>query len=681
MKQTEYLNFDLMIERKEDGYQARVLASPAGEAVEDFAMPFSSEELVPFLTELGQPGQGVETFEDQVKVFGSRLFGAAFKGEIYACLRVSLQEAKNMEKGLRLRLHLTDVPDLAVLPWEYLYHPNFGFFSCSSQTPVVRYMHMAQGISPLKIKLPLRVLVMISHPGDYPPLDADKELANLNESFDELRRQGLVEIDLLEEATESALRQRLRRKGYHVFHFIGHGGYDEGKRDGFLVIKNDANYDYRLYGKGLADCLRSRASLRLVVLNSCDGAHASLTDPFGGTAQSLMQAGIPAVIAMQFPIIDQTAVAFAKEFYRAMADYYPVDAALAEARLAMNEWERGTPALYMRSPDGCVFTNETPVVPEPIPAPASNPDEVYYRGMKKAIEEGKLVCFLGAGANLCGRTNGEWQKGPYAPSDGELATHLSSIRPLPDNTNDLACVSQYIALEDSDVLGSALRSVFTLRFRATPLHEFLARLPRLLKEKGCAQRHQLIVTTNYDDVLEDAFKQAREPYDLVCYITAGEHSGKFYHRPYRGKTKIILQGNDYDEVSLDHHTVILKLHGAVDRADPSQDSYIITEDNYIDHLTRMDFYNRLPINIVNKLDDEYSRFLFLGYRLRDWNLRIIFRRIWGEKGPESKSWALGLDTDPVDPVDIEFWKKRNVGILHNMDLKCYVEEMERRLKE
>ncbi|MGA9771597.1 MAG: CHAT domain-containing protein [Blastocatellia bacterium] len=673
MSQNEYLNFELLIERQGDGYQARVLASPGGETTEGFEMPFSDQESEAFLMNLGQPGQSAQTFERAAKDFGGRLFGAVFKKEIFGCLRVSLKEAKDEEKGLRLLLRLGDVPELAALPWEYLYNPNLGFLSSSSETPIVRYTELPESIRPLTIKLPLRVLVMISSPSDYPLLDVEQEWAMLYDSFAELRSQGLVELERLEEASESALQQRLRRSTYHIFHFIGHGGYDKESGDGFLIMEGEGNIGQRINGEGLANYLRSHRSLRLVVLNACDGARTSLTDPFGGTAQSLVRRGIPAVIAMQFPITDNAAIDFANGFYKAIADYSPVDAAMADARLAMKvEW--GTPALYMRSPDGCVFARETPAARQDDKTPDS--DEMGYRMMANAFREGRLVPFIGAGANLCGRISGNWESGPYAPSDGELAAHLSSIRPLPGSPFDLVRVSQYMALESAEYLNSELHSVFTRPFLTTSLHKFLARLPRILQQKGCAQSYQLIVTTNYDDALETAFNEAEEPYDLVCYIASGEHSGRFYHKPYGCDPIVISKANKYDALSLDRCTLILKLHGAVDRNNSKQDSYIITEDDYIDHLTRTDFFNRLPIKIVEKLRDRYSNFLFMGYRLRDWNLRIICRRIWGEEGPKSKSWALGLDPDPVD---IEFWNKRNVRILRDVGLEQYVEEMERRL--
>ena len=78
-----------------------------------------------------------------------------------------------------------------------------------------------------------------------------------------------------------------------------------------------------------------------------------------GMAQSLIRQGLPAVIAMQFEITDEAAIIFAHELYAAIADGYPVEAALAEARRAIlhegNHTEWGTPVLYSRAPDGHLF--------------------------------------------------------------------------------------------------------------------------------------------------------------------------------------------------------------------------------------------------------------------------------------------------------------------------------------
>jgi outer membrane protein assembly factor BamD (BamD/ComL family) len=127
--------------------------------------------------------------------------------------------------------------------------------------------------------------------------------------------------------------------------------------------------------------------MRLAILNACEGGRASRNDPFAGTAQSLVQQGLPAVIAMQFEISDQAAITFTREFYAALADGYPVDAALTEARLAIfaandSGLEWGTPVLYMRAPDGRIF--DLTATPPKLPPLAAKPEA---RAQDKDLED------------------------------------------------------------------------------------------------------------------------------------------------------------------------------------------------------------------------------------------------------------------------------------------------------
>jgi hypothetical protein len=119
--------------------------------------------------------------------------------------------------------------------------------------------------------------------------------------------------------------------------------------------------------------LHDEKTLRLAILNACEGGRTSRSDPFAGVGQSLLQQGIPAVIAMQFEIPDEAAITMAYEFYSALADGYPVDAALSEARKGIFaedygvEW--GTPVLYLRAPDGRIFDIEKDGTLAPISRP------------------------------------------------------------------------------------------------------------------------------------------------------------------------------------------------------------------------------------------------------------------------------------------------------------------------
>ncbi len=372
MPAVPYIDLDLEIERTASGYHAEITNSPSGQAATDFTLPFSDLELENFLLRLGgrrRSARRVESPEmEAAKGFGSKLFNAVFSGDMRSCLTTSQYAAEEQGSGVRVRLRLTNAPDLADLPWEYLYNPSLNrFLSLSVKTPLVRYLDLPERIRPLAVAPPLRVLVMISSPNDFTRLDVDAEFNRLNQALQSVQQQGLLTLERMDDASLSSLTRRLQEGTYHVFHFVGHGSFDESTQDGMLVLE-DAEHKGRLVSaQYLGTVLHDHSSLRLAVLNACEGARSSRTDPFSGTAQSLLQQGIPAVIAMQFEITDEAAIAFSQEFYGAIARGYPVDGALAEARKAIfaggNELEWGTPVLYMRAPDGRIFDLQ-PASPE-----------------------------------------------------------------------------------------------------------------------------------------------------------------------------------------------------------------------------------------------------------------------------------------------------------------------------
>jgi len=367
MAEMKYLDFDLLIERAGERYKVQASSSTAGQAFGEFSLPFSELEIENFLLRVGRPRRSVRRVDSQemeaVKNFGSRLFDAVFDDEVRACLRSSLEEAERHGAGLRLRLRLTKAPELTDLPWEYLYNrPLNRFLSLAKETPIVRYLELPERIRPLQVKPPLQALIMISSPYNVPGLDVEREWALLNQVLHDLELEGLVTLERMERATLAALQRQLRQGEYHIFHFIGHGGFDQQAKDGVLMLEDDEGRGRPVSGQYLGTLLHNHRPLRLALLNACEGGRASRSDPFAGTAQSLMQQGLPAVIAMQFEITDAAAIAFTREFYAAVADGEPIDAAMVEARAAIfaqgDNIEWGTPVLYMRAPDGRIFDIE-----------------------------------------------------------------------------------------------------------------------------------------------------------------------------------------------------------------------------------------------------------------------------------------------------------------------------------
>jgi hypothetical protein len=393
----DYLDFDLALEELGGGrYRARVIGSPSGQARGEFSLPFEDMELENFLLRIGRPRSGVRRLEspenEAAREFGTKLFDSLFAGDVGMQWQRSVDAAERDGRGLRLRLRLADAPALRELPWEYLHsQATDRFVALSSWTPIVRHVSIDRPADMLTVVPPLRILAMVSAPSDAPGLDVDAEWARLEESLADVTAAGLIQVTTLEDATLRSLQRAVRNETFHVFHFIGHGGFDEAAQDGILLLEDDNGRAREVTGRDLGTILADDRSLRLAVLNACEGARTSITDPFAGVAHSLILAGMPAVVAMQFEISDRAAIVFSHEFYAAVAEGRAVDAALSEARRAIFsqsggvEW--GTPVLHMRTEDGVLFDIDTaqaqpvaPVPPSPVETLPPLDDEAAGQG-------------------------------------------------------------------------------------------------------------------------------------------------------------------------------------------------------------------------------------------------------------------------------------------------------------
>jgi hypothetical protein len=205
----------------------------------------------------------------------------------------------------------------------------------------------------------------------------------------------------------------------------------------------------------------------------------------------------------------------------------------------------------------------------------------------------------------------------------------------------------------------------------TSIHRFFARLPPVLRERGAP--HQLIVTTSYDLALEQAFLDAGEEFDVVSYMAAGRDRGKFCHFASDGTMRVVDVPNTYaTELELERRTVILKLHGSVDPGpERTWESFVITEDDYIDYLVHSDLATAIPVGLAARL--RRSHFLFLGYGMREWNLRLVLNRLWASATVNYRSWAVAPTTQPMERA---FWRGRDVDLVE-VPLEEYVDALAR----
>jgi CHAT domain-containing protein len=191
-------------------------------------------------------------------------------------------------------------------------------------------------------------------PADRPPLDLERERATIAKAL----VGKAFQVEYLERATLKSLRIALLETSPHVVHWIGHGDLAAEVREGELLFEEEDRNAVPVPGAVLAEYFRD-TYVRLVVLNGCETGRIP-EDPLAGVATALVRAGLPAVIAMQRPVLDDSAIRFSEALYTRLAAGDPVDVALSEARLALftqdqESLEWAIPVLHLRSPDGRIF--------------------------------------------------------------------------------------------------------------------------------------------------------------------------------------------------------------------------------------------------------------------------------------------------------------------------------------
>jgi CHASE2 domain-containing sensor protein len=360
----QYKNLDLCIENKlGESYQVKANF----EAMEADGAFTLSPDCLKVAAELKNIEE-LEEGSDLPMSLGASLYQCLFRERVGEMLFMSLgnvlgggdkEKDEDKEKGLRIRLMLSP-PEVAALPWEVLYDQRRKcFLSTSGKTPLSRYIKLFEPIRALKITPPVKVLILI--PGGS-GLDVDKEEGIITEALGDLETVQMRVIK--DKVTRSEISRALVEEEYHILHFIGHGKFESDQ--GYLAINGQTKQHDLVTADAFADFFRDYPSMKLVVLNACQGAEVAATKELAGVAPQLVARGIPAVVAMQYPISDEAALTFAREFYLKLchgSNRGQVDLAISHARnqIHMNIKEPlafATPVLFLRSDAGVIFDFE-----------------------------------------------------------------------------------------------------------------------------------------------------------------------------------------------------------------------------------------------------------------------------------------------------------------------------------
>lgn len=282
--------------------------------------------------------------------YGRQLYEALFNGPLAEALALSLD---NLPQGEILHIVLSFIAksaqhaELSSLPWELLYRERDEcHLAMQNQILITRHLEVDQNTVPAKPVRKLSVLAVVANPKNkaVTSFNADHFRQGLTEG---LRRD--YELNILKKPTLEALTEELGAKRYDILHFIGHGGHD-GRDWGMCFETDEGELDF-VKANDLRQLFGNFPSLRLINLVSCELAQAVCKrDELAGVAHSLIAAGAPAVIAMNFSIRVDAAETYTKAFYAGLHKTLSLEDSFHKARTT----------LYLRNREGIDFA--TPVM-------------------------------------------------------------------------------------------------------------------------------------------------------------------------------------------------------------------------------------------------------------------------------------------------------------------------------
>jgi hypothetical protein len=279
-------------------------------------------------------GQDARPTPEELLDFGRDLFLFTIPDQLrdlYARLPVS-------PAHVRMNV-LTNRPDLQTLPWEYLQEPKQPA-GPRRERSVVRIVPTVgvEPPAPKKMKDKVRVMFVAADPKDQEALSWPDVRDSIKRTFD-AQIPDQFEIDVVPGASTSVFTTKTAREDFDIVHFSGHGKVIDGV--GNLAFK-DPKTKTTTYipADRLAKILGGRG-IRLIVLSACETASGNYSEPFSVIAETLVNVGVPAVVANQFSVPDSMVAAFVGALYAELLKTGDIDQAMSEGRV--NLWSQPGP--------------------------------------------------------------------------------------------------------------------------------------------------------------------------------------------------------------------------------------------------------------------------------------------------------------------------------------------------
>ncbi|MCP4214535.1 MAG: CHAT domain-containing protein, partial [bacterium] len=340
-------------------FQLKVLRSPAGDTEERISSGYNVNEMRKKLELL----QSVD-WEAAIRL-GQWLATLLLPPPVLKLLLSSINAVKSKEKGLRIRLRPEGL--LGNIPWEYTLLNRGGgeavssdFLALMPDISIVRQQAATLPVGEVKAGDTARMVVASANPADYKQLNLDEEDASLRTLLSNNKR---IEATFIMNATPETLAEAL--ENVHLFHFSGHGEFEVLDPDdwggvsgkGLIVLEDGNNKSVAVSAEQLAIQLR-HAGVRVAVLNACKSGRRDDYNVWSSVSAALLKAEVGAVVGMQSPVSDKSALAFNSAFYMTLISGRSIDEAVAKGRLAAsgkNPCDWAVPVLYLRNSDGVIF--------------------------------------------------------------------------------------------------------------------------------------------------------------------------------------------------------------------------------------------------------------------------------------------------------------------------------------
>lgn len=343
-------------------FRVQVPVSPAGELIPGETSSYDAREMRDHLA-----GWELQTLQwPEVIKLGSLLGNVMFPGKVQGLLINSLSITK--ERGKRLRIRLILESDLHNIPWEYALLNRAGgeptktdFLGLTPDVSLVRHQAAELPNWTITATLPVNIIVALSNALDSRPLNLAQERKAIEDAV--ASNANLLATYIPDATPENFLGDLTSA---HLFHFAGHGdfqtqlGPEPGSVEGEgAIILDDGYGDPKWLRAGDLALRLRKLGIRVAFLGACRSGRRDNVNVWSSVATALLKADVGAVVSMQYNVLDDSAAAFAREFYDAVVSGLTIDEAVTNGRLAVAALEDvrgwGVPVVYLRANDGVLF--------------------------------------------------------------------------------------------------------------------------------------------------------------------------------------------------------------------------------------------------------------------------------------------------------------------------------------